>query len=397
MSQDMNELLFDKITLTASFILILSSIITPMLNPFFRFRKKRAHDSNPTEGPATPPPISLILTPLDDANKLKENLPFFLQQHYPAGYQVVIVIEQGDHDAESIISSIVNNPDIANPFSEVYITCIPKSSRYISKKKLAITLGIKAARHEWILPTEASCRPSGDQWLAHMARHCNETNRMVMGYGRYEEETSSLRRFERLHESFYLMREYLKNQAYRTNNFNFLFRKSEFMNHDGYLGNLHLMRGEYDFLVNKYAPAGTTALEVAEEAWLIEDEPSDKTWLNKHLFYLESRKYLERGTWRRLLFNLDQAGLHANYLLITAAAIYAALMHNWVLLGASALAFLITGIFRGMLCKRASTDFGESISPVKALFYEVMLIWCNLNYMVRFRFADRNDFTTHKL
>ncbi len=260
-----------------------------------------------------------------------------------------------------------------------------------------MTLGIKAAKYDRILPTEVCCKPASEHWLACMARHCNESNSLVIGYGRYDNTTAASRRFEHLQEAFYLMREHSHTIPYRTNNYNVMLRKSDFMKQDGFLGNLHLMRGEYDFLVNKYAQENATALEISDEAWLIEDEPSDKTWLNKHLFYLESRKFLNRNFKHRFLFNLDQFALHANYMLILAAMIYGALVPNHILLGTACVALIITLTFRGMLCHRATSDFSEDISPLKSLLFETSIIWHKLYYMTKFRLADKNDFTTHKL
>ena len=393
----MNALILDHLTLTASLVLVLLGILTPMLNPFFRFRKKQQYSQESLEEPAVQPSVSLILTPYDDADKLEKNLPYFLQQNYSSDYQVVIVIEQGDHQAEDIISRTLNATDMSESYAEVYVTCIPKTSRYVSKKKLAITLGIKAAKYDWVLVTESSCRPASPQWLSLMARHCNGDNNLVIGYGRYDDSTPSFRRFERLHTSCYLMQEYTQGVAYRMNSYNLLMRKNEFMDQGGFLGNLHLVRGEYDFLVNKYASKGATAVETDEGAWLIEDQPSNKKWLNKHLYYMESRKFLERGARHRMLFNVDQTAMHLTYLLLLAGIIYAILAHNWILLGASPGALLCNLTFRLILCRRVLNDFDEQISPVKALFYEMSLIWRNAGYMMRYRFADKYDFTTHKL
>lgn len=393
----MNTLFFDKFTLITSLIFLLLGILTPMLSPFFRFKKRENYRDRDTDGPVVLPPLSIILTPYDDADKLRKNLPALLQQDYPAGYQVIIVIEQGDHEAEGFISEVMGQVDMGQSDAEVYVTCIPRSSRYISKKKLAITLGVKAAKYEWMALTEASCRPASPHWLACMARHCSEATNLVVGYGQYEAQTADFRRYERLRDSFYLLRETVCGTAYRTNSHNLLFRKSEFMAQDGYLGNLHLMRGEYDFLVNKYARKGSTVLEISDEAWMVEDEPTDKTWLNRHLFYMESRKYLERGTIHRLLFNIDQAALHLPLLLMLGGIVYGLLTANWVLLAASAIAFLADLVFRIVLIHKALKSFCESISLLKTLFFEISMVYRNLAYLIRYHLADKNEFTTHKL
>ncbi|MBM6993263.1 MAG: glycosyl transferase family 2 [Prevotella sp.] len=397
----MNFLTFDNFTIISSLVLLFLSIVTPMLNPFFRFKKKEYSPEAPSDtSPTTLPPLSIVLTPFDDIVGLRNNLPHLLQQDYPAGYQVIVVIEQGDHDAEAVIGSIrdatlhhTSPQSVAN----LYVTYIPKSSRYISRKKLAITLGIKAAQTEWILLTETACRPTSDLWLSSMARHCSEDHHLIIGYGKFNDETSSYRRFERLQTSYYLMREASRGTVYRDNSFNVMFRKSDFMAGDGYLGNLNLMRGEYDFLVNKHALQGATSLETAEEAWLTEDEPTDKSWLNRHIYYLESRKSLDRGLAHRILFNLDQTALHLNLLLQLGFIASAAILQNWTLLSAAALSLIITFTFRTLLCGRALRSFDEDISPIGAVFYEISIVWHQLWYMIRYRLADKRDFTTHKL
>ena len=142
------------------------------------------------------------------------------------------------------------------------MTYIPESSRYMSRKKLAMTLGVKAARTEWILLTEATTKPSSRQWLRTMTRACDQDARMVIGYGGYADEASSFKRFERLYMAYYLMREDSHGQAYRTLSHNLLLRKSDFMASDGFLGSLNLIRGEYDF--KKNLEAKTKLCEEAE-------------------------------------------------------------------------------------------------------------------------------------
>lgn len=398
----MNIIDLDIYTIITSSVLLLLSIITPMLNPFFRFRKKGNCVSTP-DASSTPdttlPPLSLVLTPCDDLGNLTKNLPLFLQQKYAPGYRVIVVIEQGDHDAESIIGQIEHQYRTERPDADasLYITRIPKTSRYISKKKLAITIGIKAATTEWVVLAETYSYPSSDNWLSTMASRCDDEHNLVIGHTKYDEQTSAFRRFERLLTSHYLMREYCKGVGYRCISENLIIRKSDFLNNDGFLNNLHLMRGEYDFLVNTHAQKRKSALVADNEAWLIEDEPTHKQWINKHLYYLESRKFLERSFSHRLLFNLDQKAFHLNYLLILSAIIVASIFKLWFILGAALLALLITIIFRTVLCNRALRDFEEDISPLKALLLEVGIFWHNVEYLLRYQWADKRDFTTHKL
>lgn len=396
----MNSISIDNFTIISSLALLLLSIVTPMLNPFFRFRRKDCGPMAPGVSEPSPlPPLSLVLTPFDDAEGLAKHLPHILRQDYPAGLQVIVVVEQDDHRAEEIVSSVHQAylQECTSTPAQLYVTHIPQSSRYVSRKKLAITLGIKAALHEWVVLTETSCCPASPHWLSTLGIHCNDATTLVVGYGCYDDETPAYRRFERLHTAFYLMREHRRGSSYRDNSRNLILRKSEFMNGDGYLGNLHLARGEFDFLVNKYGGQGNAVLATAEEGWMIEESPARKSWVNEHLYYLESRKFLLRSFRHRLLYNTDQSFLHLNLLLQLGGLVLGALCQNWVVLTAAVLSLLITMVFRYVLCRRALRSFGENMSALAAVCYEPTLLWHNIGYMLRYRRADKHDFTTHKL
>ena len=90
----------------------------------------------------TYPPITIIFTPHDNAQELAKNLPLYLNQDYPADFQVIVVAPQNDHETSDVLKRFASN-------SHLYTTFIPESSRYMSKKKLAITLGVKAAKYDW--------------------------------------------------------------------------------------------------------------------------------------------------------------------------------------------------------------------------------------------------------
>ena len=78
----------------------------------------------------------------------------FLRQQYAADYQVIVVCQSTDGETQDFLKrTAAENPHL-------YYTYIPESSRYMTRKKLQITLGVKAAKHEWIILTEPNCRPS---------------------------------------------------------------------------------------------------------------------------------------------------------------------------------------------------------------------------------------------
>ena len=159
-------------TIIAGAVVVLLAILGSLINPFLRslrFPDNAENEENPAEEETDPTaetakqeeeslesrePISVIITAHDNLYELEHNLQMFLQQKYPADYQVIVVCQSTDGETQDYLKRM------AAENSHLYYTYIPESSRYMSRKKLQITLGVKAAKYEWIILTEPTCTPS---------------------------------------------------------------------------------------------------------------------------------------------------------------------------------------------------------------------------------------------
>ena len=373
-------------TIIAGAVVVLLAVLGSLINPFLhslRFQK--------TETAENQPPVSILITAHDNLAELERNLPMFLRQQYAADYQVIVVCQSTDGETQDFLKrTAAENPHL-------YYTYIPESSRYMSRKKLQITLGVKAAKHEWIILTEPNCRPSNDKWLQTMVRQCQDPNHLVLGYVALDEETKSIRRFDSIRKAYYVLRRAQQTYGYRSHMPNVAFRKSDFMKEQGYQGNLEYVRGEYDFLVNKYAHCGDTATELDCDAWLIREAPSNKSWHNAHLYLQASRKSLERAGSMRTLMFFDHLMPHLSLIATLAVAAYSILMKNWILTGCAGFSFLLLFIVRMLIANKAIKHFDDGIAMFKLPFFEYGIIWRNLATKLRYWRADKNDFTSHKL
>lgn len=373
-------------TIIAGAVVVLLAVLGSLINPFLRLLRFQK-----TETAENQPPVSILITAHDNLAELERNLPMFLRQQYAADYQVIVVCQSTDGETQDFLKrTAAENPHL-------YYTYIPESSRYMSRKKLQITLGVKAAKHEWIILTEPNCRPSNDKWLQTMARQCQDPNHLVLGYVALDEETKSVRRFDSIRKAYYVLRRAQQTYGYRSHMPNVAFRKSDFMKEQGYQGNLEYVRGEYDFLVNKYALCGDTATELDCDAWLIREAPSNKSWHNAHLYLQASRKSLERAGSMRTLMFFDHLMPHLSLMATLAVAAYSILMKNWILTGCAGFSFLLLFIVRMLIANKAIRHFDDGIAMFKLPFFEYGIIWRNLATKLRYWRADKNDFTSHKL
>ncbi len=382
-------MLSDNIAVILGIAVFLLAWISPLFSPLFRWRWKKEDgkiDDNLQ-------PVSIIIASHDDAMQLEKHLPAILLQDYPVQYEVIVVIEKGDHEVEDVLKRFQYNHGHQGGNARLYVTYIPETSRYMSRRKLAITLGVKAAKNEWLLLIDSDCEPASSRWLASMARNCEDGKSLVLGYASYKDASSSFKRYDRFYHFCYLLCE-CYGQAYRTNCPNLMFRKSLFMKQDGYLGNLNLVRGEYDFLVNKYAKRGNAAAEIAPEAWVIQDGPTNRSWSNMRVYYMETRRFLLRSRMHRLVFGVDQVMTRIFTLMVVVSLVYSLLMSNRLLSGVAMISIFVEFLVRYSVDRHAIKRFGESLPW--AVLYDRLVMWSNLFFLFRHKCADHREFTTHK-
>lgn len=401
-------MLIDLTSIVASGILIVLAVISWFANPFFRARNLFSpHQSlddetldaeNPQAEvqPSKEPPfkkwprISILITAHDNALELDNHLPTLLSQDYPGIFEVIVVAEKGDGSTEDVLKRYLNN-------RKLYYTFIPDSSRYMSRKKLMITLGVKAARYEWILLTEASSTPLSDTWLKTFAKNMTDDTNLVLGYSNYAKEAPAYYRFEQLRNACYCLNKAKGGIAYRTNSNNVAFKKEEFINKGGYRGNLQFLRGEYDFMVNKYAKREQTAVETDINSWVVDAKPSKKAWRQLHANYLCVRQQLRRNKRFRLIYNFDHCLFHLNYLAILSALVFSILTSRWILTGVAAIMLILTIVIRSRMAKKVLKRSKTDIPIWKVVPYEISILWKTIKYFFWYLRTDKTEFSSHKI
>jgi hypothetical protein len=139
----------------------------------------------------------------------------------------------------------------------------------VNGKKYGITLAMKAAAHDWILLTDADCRPNSANWIKTMSRNFSADTQFVLGLSPYFRKPGFLNlfiRFETLLTAIqYFAFGWLKN-PYMGVGRNLAYRKSLFLEKKGFNNYLHVTGGDDDLFVNMHARGTNTRLEIASES-----------------------------------------------------------------------------------------------------------------------------------
>ena len=221
-------MIIDQLTLILGFSIILLAIIALLTSPFRCKIKSQNRENIETELP----PISIIIPTHDNFSELQRNLPIFLRQQYAGSYQVIVVADKGDHETEDFMKRLMSE------YNNLYATYLPDSSRYMSRIKLAITLGVKAAKTDWISITDPTCRPADEFWLASWGQNMTDDTDFIMGYVALDNKTPAIWRFEHALKANKYLRAGQRGKTWATNCQNIAFRKSHFMKGEGFRGNL---------------------------------------------------------------------------------------------------------------------------------------------------------------
>ena len=239
------------------------------------------------------PPVSIIICARNEGDNLKRFLPLVLEQDYE-NYEVIIVNDGSCDDTEEIIK------DLQEDYHNLYITNIPQETRIISHKKLAITVGAKAAKNEILLFTDADCRPLTPDWISMMVRNFDDNTEFVLGHGNYYRLPgfiSQMVAYDTLTIAMQYMGFARLGYPYMGVGRNMAYRRSTFFNNKGFAGFLHVASGDDDLLINAFGNSRNTRIEPSLDAETLSlPKTTFKDWYYQKLRHLSTVDVYQSGS-----------------------------------------------------------------------------------------------------
>jgi poly-beta-1,6-N-acetyl-D-glucosamine synthase len=210
-------------------------------------------------------PISVIICAKNEARNLLNNLPAILTQKHK-NYEVIVVNDCSTDNTDEVLGEFLKK------YKHLRTTSITPDKKFTHGKKLAVTVGIKAAQNEWLVFTDADCYPVSDQWLNRIQENFNENTEIVLGYGGYEKHKDLLNAYIR-YDTLTIAMQYfgyaLAGKPYMGVGRNLAYRKSLFFRNKGFASHYGLLSGDDDLFVNETATKRNTAVEFHEESHTI--------------------------------------------------------------------------------------------------------------------------------
>lgn len=335
------------------------------------------------------PPVSVIICASEEVENLRNNLTAVLRQDYPQFE--VIVINDGNTDESADYLTL-----LSERYRNLYHSFVPDSSRYISRKKLAITLGIKASKYDWVVFTEANCRPESNQWLRMLARNFTSRAQVVLGYSSYERGDKWLHKkvsFDNLFTSMRYLGMALAGHPYMGIGRNMAYRKELFYAQKGFSTYLNLQRGDDDLFINQIATTENTRIEIDKDA-IVRMQPVARTkdWKEEKIGYRSTGKYYH-GIQRHLI-GMETASrllFHLSWITTVTAGL---LNKNWIIPAIAFFLFLLRFTMQAIIINTTAKELNEKRRYYFSLpLFDILQPLQSLQWKLYCLFRKKSDFT----
>ncbi len=219
-------------------------------------------------------PVSVIIAARNELENLKSNLTAILEQNY-GEFQVVVVNDRSwDQTADYL-------REMKAKYSHLHVITVHEHDLYTHGKKMAVTLGVKGAKYDMLLFTDADCKPDSKDWISEMVKGYSG-NEIVLGYSPQMKERGFLNwliRFDTVQVGMQYLSYALAGVPYMGVGRNMSYKKDLFFKQNGFKKHYHIQSGDDDLFINQAATKDNVSIRVNGDAFMMtKPKTSFKDW-----------------------------------------------------------------------------------------------------------------------
>jgi glycosyltransferase involved in cell wall biosynthesis len=295
---------------------------------FYKYKAKAVSQTHP---------VSVVVCARDEAANLTKNLPGILIQKYNTTHEVILVNDNSLDESKYILDAF------SKKFRQLHIVELTQEAKHIPGKKFPLSIGIKTAKYETLLLTDADCIPATEFWIDKMQQGYNDQTEIVLGYGAYNKKKGLLNKLIRW-EAFHSALQYLSyaqaGLPYMGVGRNLSYKRGVFFRHKGFSAHNHLPSGDDDLFINTAATKKNTEIVIDPDTFTLSEPPKTwSQWVRQKTRHYSTGKYYKAG--HKFLLGLYSLTQFLFYPLFAAAILF----FNWeIVLGILALKLLVQGL-----------------------------------------------------
>lgn len=310
------------------------------------------------------PPVSVVICARDEEANIQKNLPSVLEQDYPS-FEVIVVNDCSSDRTGAILD------DLVKQYNNLRHLTIVEDKFYKHGKKLAMTVGIRAAQNDILVFTDADCSPRSKNWLKEIAGSFSPETDIVLGYGGYAKGKGIINKLIRM-DAFRIGLQYLSlalaGFPYMGTGRDLAYRKSLFLKQKGFYPFSHIPSGDDDLFINRAATkANTKVIATFDSVTLSVPRKSFKQWLWQKRRHITTARYYKNSTLFILaLISFSQYGFFLTFLALLSSKEY---MYYSIAI------FLVMMITEGVLFNRVMNRLGENDLFLFSFLLEWLLLF----------------------
>jgi glycosyltransferase involved in cell wall biosynthesis len=226
--------------------------------------------------------VSVVICAKNEENSLPQLLTSLKEQNYK-NFEIVLVNDASTDSTLEIMKSF------AEENQNVSVVDVMPNDIFWKGKKFALTLGIKKAKHDFLLFTDADCSTVSNNWISSVMNTYKPETEIVLGYGAYKKTTGFLNKIIRF-ETVLTASNYFSFAKvftpYMGVGRNLSYKKDLFFNTNGFYGHMDVASGDDDLFINKNATTQNTEIVFSEDSFTTSEAP--KKWSD---WYIQKRRH----------------------------------------------------------------------------------------------------------
>ena len=247
------------------------------------FYKKKSKESSRTN------PVSVVVCARDEAANLAKNLPGILIQEYRTSHEVIVVNDNSFDDSKYVLEEFQKTYKQLKPIELI------QEAKLIPGKKFPLSIGIKSAKHEIVLLTDADCVPATEHWIESMQDSYTDNTEIVLGYGPFHKKKGMLNkliRWEAFHTALQYLSYALAGIPYMGVGRNLSYKKTVFFRHKGFSSHNNIPGGDDDLFINMAANKKNTKINIDPKGFTLSKPPTSwNQWLKQKKRHYTTGKY----------------------------------------------------------------------------------------------------------
>jgi glycosyltransferase involved in cell wall biosynthesis len=350
------------------FIAVVAIQLSFYLGVFGKFAFAKAQKATPKKIS-----ISVIVCAKNEEENLANFIPLLAEQDYP-DFEIILIDDASSDNTLEVLEGFEKQ------YPNIRLVKVQNNEAFWGNKKYAMTLGIKTAKKEYLLFTDADCYPTSKEWITAMSSQFTMQKTIVLGYGGYEKIQKSflnkLIRFETILTAIQYFSWAKAGLPYMGVGRNLAYKKEEFFNVNGFISHIQVRSGDDDLFINEAAFGKNTTINYTPESFTYsKPKTTFKDWIR------QKRRHVSTANHYKKFDKLQLGTFYSSQLLfILLPVALLAFQFQWILvLGLIAIRYLSAWIVVGFSAGKLKENDLKYWFPI----IELVLIFTQINIFIK--------------